>query len=150
IVRLRHPEGLRVVLVEPEQRLRTEEARAVLPRSVDRNIAVAQAANVGALVAALAKGDFALLGRAIEDRIAEPARAPLLPGFAEAKLAAIEAGAHGCSISGAGPAAFAFASDDNFASRVGKAMVAAYERRGIAARASVRTIDPAGARVVEG
>ena len=56
-----------------------------------------------AMVAALARGDFALLGRAIDDRIAEPARAPLLPGFVEAKAAALAAGALGRSISGADP-----------------------------------------------
>ncbi len=59
------------------------------------------------MVAALASGDLALLGRAIDDRIAEPARAPLLPGFVAAKAAALSAGALGCSISGSGPTAFA-------------------------------------------
>lgn len=149
IVRLRYPAWLRVVLLEPDQRLRTEQARAALPRSVDRGLAMEQAAQVGALVAALAAGDLALLGRAVRDRIAEPARTPLLPGFAEAKSAALEAGAHGCSISGAGPAVFAFAADDESASRIGNAMGAAYERRGISARFGVRRIDSEGARVVE-
>jgi homoserine kinase len=149
IVRLRYPSELRVVLLEPEQRLRTEEARAVLPRSLDRAVAIEQAAQVGALVAALATGDLALLGRAVRDRIAEPARSPLLPGFAEAKAAALDAGAHGCSISGAGPAAFAFAADEDSAARLGEAMAAAYGRRGIAARFSVRRVDSEGARIVE-
>lgn len=148
IVPLRYPEELVVVLVQPEQRLRTEEARAALPRSVDRAVAVAQAAQVGALVAALARRDFSLLARAVEDRIAEPARAPLLPGFAEAKSAALEAGALGCSISGAGPAVFAFAADEDSASRVGEAMIAAYRGRGIAARARASRIDSRGARVL--
>jgi homoserine kinase len=148
VVPLHFPAELLVVLVAPEQRLRTEEARAALPRSVDRSVAVAQAAQVGALVAALARGDFALLARAVEDRIAEPARAPLLPGFAEAKAAALEAGALGCSISGAGPAVFAFAAGEESASRVGEAMVAAYAGRGIPARVRARRIDAQGARVL--
>lgn len=148
VVALRFPEELVVVLVEPDQRLRTEEARAALPRSVDRSIAVAQAAQVGALVAALARGDLALLARAIEDRIAEPARAPLLPGFSEAKAAALASGALGCSISGAGPAVFAFAPGEESASRIGEAMVVAYAGRGVAARARARRIDAQGARVL--
>ena len=45
----------------------------------------AQMAQVAAMVAALATGDVALLGRALDDRFAEPARAALLPGFIEAK-----------------------------------------------------------------
>jgi homoserine kinase len=148
IVPLHFPEDLVVVLLQPEQRLRTEDARAVLPRSVDRAVAVAQAAQVGAVVAALARRDFRLLARAVEDRIAEPARAPLLPGFAEAKAAALEAGALGCSISGAGPAVFAFAAGAEAASVVGEAMAAAYDRLGIAARVRAGRIDPLGARVL--
>ncbi len=148
IVPLRFPEELLVVLAQPEQRLRTEDARAALPRSVDRGVAVAQAAQVAALVAALSRGDMALLARSVEDFIAEPARAPLLPGFAQAKAAALEAGALGCSISGAGPAVFAFAADEDSASRIGEAMLEAYESRGVAARVRARRIDPLGARVI--
>lgn len=148
VVRLSFPKELRVVIVAPRQSLRTEEARMRLPRSVSLPVAVAQAAAVGALVAALATRDFDLLRRSIEDRIAEPARAPLLPGFVEAKRAALGAGALGCSISGSGPASFAFAVGDAIARRIGKAMVAAYQSQGVAANARVGAIDAGGARVV--
>jgi homoserine kinase len=148
VVRLSFPEELRVVIVAPQQSLRTEEARKRLPRSVPLPVALAQAAAVGALVAALATRDFDLLSRSIEDRIAEPARAPLLPGFGEAKRAALEAGAFGCSISGSGPASFAFAVGDETARRIGKAMVAAYRLAGVPADARVGAIDAGGARVV--
>jgi homoserine kinase len=149
VVALRFPEDLLVVLAEPEQRLRTEDSRAALPRSVDRGVALAQAAHVGALVAALARGDYDLLRRAVQDGIAEPARAPLLPGFAQAKAAALEAGAHGCSISGAGPSAFAFAVGEDRGRRIADAMLAAYRGRGIAARARVCAIDARGTRVLK-
>jgi homoserine kinase len=148
VVRLSFPGELRVVVVAPQQSLRTEEARKRLPRSVPLPVALAQAASVGALVAALAIRDFDLLRRSIEDRIAEPARAPLLPGFVEAKRSALEAGALGCSISGSGPASFAFAVGDDAARRIGKVMVAAYRSAGIPAVARVGAIDAAGARVV--
>lgn len=148
VVRLSFPEELRVVIVAPQQSLRTEEARTRLPRSVSLPVALAQAAAVGALVAALATRDLDLLRRSIEDRIAEPARAPLLPGFVEAKRAALEAGALGCSISGSGPASFAFAVGHGVARRIGKAMVAAYRSEGVPASARVGAIDASGARVV--
>jgi homoserine kinase len=148
VVRLSFPADLRVVIVAPQQSLRTEEARMCLPPSVSLPVALAQAAAVGALVAALATRDFDLLRRSIEDRIAEPARSPLLPGFAEAKSAALEAGAFGCSISGSGPASFAFAVGDGLARRIGKAMVAAYRSQGVPANARVGAIDASGARVV--
>ena len=146
LVRLPYPPVLRVVLVQPAQRLPTAQARAVLPNVVDRALAVRQSANVGAMVAALTSGDLDLLRRALDDGIAEPARAPLLPGFREAKAAALAAGALGCSISGAGPTSFAFAPNDDDAERIGAAMTAAYHSCGVAVTSRVARIDERGAR----
>jgi len=83
--------------------------------------------------------------RALEDRIAEPARAPLLPGFLDAKHAALAAGAVGGSISGAGPTSFALCADAAIGARVGEAMRLAYEQAGIAATVRVATPDLTGA-----
>ena len=147
--RLPVPPALRIVLVHPAMQLRTAEARAVLPRSVDLNIALAQAGAVAAMVAALCTGDLARLRGAVEDRIAEPARARLLPGFDAAKRAALTAGALGCSISGAGPSVFALTDGDDAANAVCDAMVAAYRELGIAASGRVAEVDQRGARVLE-
>lgn len=147
VVRLSVPEGLYIVLAHPAQRLRTAEARAVLPGVIDRATALHQAAQVGAIVAALASGDLALLGRAIDDRIAEPARAPLIPGFREAKAAALAAGALGASISGAGPTTFALAGDLACAQAVAAAMEAAFASRAITSSVRVCEVDRVGARV---
>lgn len=148
VVSLPVPPDLRVVLVHPDQRLRTRDSRAVLPRDVPLATALHQAAQVAAMVAALAAGDYALLGRALDDRIAEPARAPLLPGFAEAKAAALAAGALGASISGSGPTAFALARGDASARAAGAAMQAAYAGLGITATVRVADVDRQGARVI--
>jgi len=149
LVQLPVPEELHVVLVRPDQQLRTAEGRSVLPREVSRAVAVYQAAQVAAVVAALALGDYALLGRAIDDRIAEPARAPLLPGFLEAKVAALEAGAVGSSISGSGPTAFALARGRDAGDRIGAAMAAAYAARGMACDVRVAPVDRVGAQILE-
>jgi homoserine kinase len=148
LVQIPVPPDLRVVLAHPDQRLRTKDARAVLPRELPLATALYQAAQVAAMVAGLAAGDYALLGRAIDDRIAEPARAPLLPGFAAAKQAALGAGALGASISGSGPTAFALARGDSDAQAVAAAMQAAYADAGIVARIRVDQVDLLGARVV--
>ena len=147
VVQLPVPASLFVILAHPSQRLRTADARAVLPLTVERGIALHQAAQVGAIVAALASGDLALLGRAIDDRIAEPARAPLIPGFREAKTAALAAGALGASISGAGPTAFALAADAACAQAVAVAMEAAFAAQAIESRVRVCEVDRVGARV---
>ena len=148
LVMLPVPAELRVVLVHPAQRLRTKDARAVLPRTIPLPTALHQAAQVAAMTAALAAGDYALLGRALDDRIAEPARARLLPGFVAAKQAALAAGALGGSISGSGPTAFALAQGDACARAVAEAMLAAYTGAGISAQVRVDQVDRLGARVV--
>jgi homoserine kinase len=147
VVRLPVPADLHVVLARPEQRMRTAEARAVLPREVTRAVAVHQAAHVAAMVAAFALEDYALLARSVDDRIAEPVRAGLLPGFAEAKAAALEAGALGSSISGSGPTAFALARGRESAERVAQAMADAYRARGASSTVRVEPVDRDGATV---
>jgi len=147
VVRLSVPDGLFIVLAYPSQRLRTADARAVLPAVVDRATALHQAAQVGAIVAALASGDMALLGRAIDDRIAEPARARLIPGFRDAKAAALTAGALGASISGAGPTTFALAGDLACAQAVAVAMEGAFASQAITSSVRVCEVDRVGARV---
>lgn len=146
VVRLPVPARLRVVLAQPSQMLRTADARAALPAMLDRALAVQQMANVASIVAALFEEDLALLGRALDDRIAEPARASLIPGFAEAKQAAMEAGALGASISGSGPTAFALCDSDVGAQRVAHAMRNSYDTHGVQVLVRVTRIDPQGVR----
>jgi homoserine kinase len=147
IIRLPVPENLRVVIAHPQMRLRTTDARAVLPATVDRATAIAQAAAVAAVVAALYSGDLSRLRGAIDDRIAEPARTPLLPGFAAAKAAALSAGALGSSISGGGPSAFALVDGDDNSTTVMRAMIDAYQAHGVTATGRVARIDLRGARI---
>jgi homoserine kinase len=147
LVQLPVPADLYVVLARPEQRMRTAEARAVLPSEVAREVALHQAAHVAAMVAALALEDYALLARSVDDRIAEPVRAGLLPGFAQAKAAALAAGALGSSISGSGPTAFALARGRESAERIAAAMAAAHRARGAECTVRVGPVDRAGATV---
>ncbi|GAC1517352.1 MAG: homoserine kinase [Gemmatimonadaceae bacterium] len=139
------PRDLRVVLAHPAQRMRTSEARAVVPRTIARVAALQLAANVAALVTGFLTDDYALIGRALEDQFAEPLRAPLLRGFADAKSAALAAGALGCSISGSGPTAFALARGDETARAVAQAMLAAYTAGGIEADVRTAAVDARGA-----
>jgi homoserine kinase len=147
VVAIPVPDGLYIVLASPAQRLRTADARAVLPADVSREVALHQAAQVAGIVAACYSQDLALLGRCIDDRIAEPVRAAMLPGFAEAKRAALNAGALGVSISGAGPTAFALCDSEPAAGAVATAMCRAYDGAGLACVARVTRPDRVGTRV---
>lgn len=147
VVPLSVPRGLQIVLAKPDYEMRTREARSALPNTISRATALHQAAQVAAMVAGAAQGNLALFGRAIDDRIAEPARAGLLPGFSEAKRAALRAGALGCSISGSGPTLFAVADRRATAIRIGAAVARAYRRAGYATTIRVTTPDVQGARI---
>jgi homoserine kinase len=99
------------------------------------------------MVSAFWSGDVSLLRGTVTDFIAEPARAPLLPGFISAQAAAMDAGALGCSIAGGGPTSFALTDGDEIASTVQTAMVEAYRSSGVEATARVAHVDEQGARI---
>ena len=145
IVRLPVPQALRIVLAHPAQRVNTVDARRVLPTDVARAVVVHQMAQVAAMVAACYTDDVALFGRAIDDRIAEPARGALMPGFAAAKQAALDAGAFGASISGAGPTIFAVVDRESTATDVAAAMRTAYAAHGVECTTRVTRVDERGA-----
>jgi len=115
-----------VALVTPRVRIQTKDARALLPNETDRATWIQQMANTTALAHAFASGDGELLRRALDDRYAEPRRAPLIPHFYDVKRAALDAGAFGCSISGSGPTLFAIIPDDRTAQTVAQAMQRAF------------------------
>jgi homoserine kinase len=148
-VRVPVPAWLRFAIARPNLALSTQRARQLLPDSVDRATALAQASAVATMVAALCMGDPFLLRGAVDDRIAEPVRAALIPGFHEVKRAALDAGALGCSISGAGPSIFALTDGDAAAETALRAMLAAFAANGVEADGRVASVDERGARIVE-
>lgn len=125
IITLPVPAGLTAVVVHPDLEIETAKARALLGDTVPLCDAVRQWANLGAFVHAVHTSDFDLLSRSLEDTIAEPRRAPLVPGLALIKRAAADAGALGCSLSGSGPSLFALCRGDEIARRVADAMTTA-------------------------
>ena len=141
------PDDLRLVVVHPELELATAEARAVLPRQVALGLAVEHAANLAALVHALHADDRALLAGSLRDLLAEPHRAALVPGFRAVQRAALDRGALGASLSGAGPALFALAGAES-AQEVGAAMTGAFAGAGVACQARVCRLDTRGARLL--
>ena len=148
-MRLPVPPGLTAVVVHPDLEIETARARALLGTTVPLGDAIRQWANLGALVDALHRADFALLSRALEDTIAEPRRASLVPGLAAIKQAAVDAGALGCSLSGSGPSLFALCRDAVSAQAVAAAMTDAVRQHiGGEPQTYVSPIAPRGARVV--
>ncbi len=92
------------VIAVPDLRLSTRESRGVLPAQVPFGDAVINVARASGLLLGWVQGDLALVGRNFGDRLAEPYRAPLVPGFEVARRRALAAGSYGVMLSGSGPA----------------------------------------------
>jgi homoserine kinase len=147
VLRLPVPEGLRVVVVTPAFDLPTRVARAALPERVPLAALVRNSANLAALVAACHSGDLALLRRALVDEVVAPVRAALIPGCDAVMSAALEAGALGSSISGAGPSVFALCHSARAAEDAAEAMRAAFrEAGGLDSTAVLSPADAPGVR----
>ena len=112
----------------PDVVVLTKDARAVLPENIPLKSAVQQWGNLAGLIQGLIIGNVQLIGKCVEDVIIEPHRAKLIPGFHEARKAAMKAGAYGVSISGSGPAVFAVCKGAFEGRRVAQAMAKAFEK----------------------
>lgn len=137
------PADLHWVVLIPEMESSTREARAILPDTVTRADAVFNLQRMGLLLAALATGRLAALGAAMDDRLHEPQRQALFPWMAGARRAALEAGALGCVLSGAGPSLLAAVR--GAAEPVARALEGAVKSAGVGGRALPLPVDTSGA-----
>ena len=146
-LRLPLPQQLKLVVCIPEFRLSTHKARQAIPAMVPHKDAVFNVSRAALLVGALASGKLECLGEALNDKLHQPYRAPLIPGMPEVFAAGRAAGALGVAISGAGPSLMAYTVERPQA--VGEAMVAAFAAKQIVSRYLCLDVDYEGAKVVE-
>lgn len=118
-------------VIHPQIEIKTSEARAMLPKEVPLKSAIRNWSNLGSLVAALAKGDYDLIARSLEDTIVEPIRRSLIPKFDEVKAAALNAGALGGGISGSGPSIFMLSDNEATAQTIETAIANVYAQTDI-------------------
>ena len=135
IVNFAAPKNLGICIATPKiptPPKKTGQARAVLPKSVPLAYMIHNLASASMMVAAFAKGDIDLIGRAMSDKIVEPARASLVPGYHEIRRMALKAGACGVAISGAGPSMVAFVNLKKVkAAKVAEAMKKGFASAGV-------------------
>lgn len=139
------PEMLYAAVVLPDLEILTVAAREMLRTEIPMPDAITQWGNLGGMIAGLMMSDYDLISRSLQDVIAEPFRANLIPHFYEVKQAALNAGALGCSISGAGPAVFALCKGDETAFRVAISMEYIFKDAGIGCDRFISTINTHGA-----
>lgn len=106
IITIPSPEGLHCGICHPHIEVKTEDARLILKNKIPLSEAVKQWGNVAALISGLHTSDYELIGRSLTDHIIEQHRSILIPGFDNARSAALANGALGGGISGSGPSLF--------------------------------------------
>jgi homoserine kinase len=127
--------------------LSTKQARAMLSRTVEMSDFVWQTANLAGFISGCYTDDLDMIRASLEDVVIEPQRQALIPGFPDVRLASMDAGALGCSISGAGPTMFAWAIESR-AVAVRDAMKAEFAKRNIEVDDWIVEINDVGARVL--
>lgn len=137
------PADIGWVVLVPETESSTREARAVLAETVSRADAVFNLQRLGLLLASIASGRAELLGLAMEDRLHQPQRQALFPWMEAVRRAALDAGALGCVLSGAGPSLLATVRASGEA--VASAMERALRNAGVVGRALPLPVDTVGA-----
>ena len=148
MTRIDVPAEWHCVVVHPHAVLETRRAREALAGSYALREFVAQSAQLAQVLLGCERGDASLVRAGLDDLLVEPRRAPLIAGFDAVKKAALDAGAMGASISGAGPSVFAWFEDRASAEHAGVAMATAFREAGLASDMHVTPIAGPAAEVV--
>lgn len=148
-VRLPVPKQLYCSLVYPALQIRTRESRQALASQVPLEIVVRQNANLAGVLTGCQRGDWDMLARFLRDVMIEPQRCGGVRGFDQVRLAAMQAGALGVSLSGSGPSMFAWARGLDRAEAIRRAMSRAFDQQQISNRAWVCPVASEGALILE-
>lgn len=122
VVELPIPEDLWCVLIHPHITVETKVAREILKPDIALEKHIHQSANLALFMSGLFTSDFQLILNGLRDTVIEPQRKHLIPGFDSIQTAGLNAGALGCTISGAGPSIFAWCEGQHTAIEIHKAM----------------------------
>lgn len=136
------------LLVHPDALLETRRARAALQGSYELKEFVTQSTNLALVLAGCHAGDAGLVRAGLRDELVEPRRAPLIVGFDAAKQAALQAGAMGASISGAGPSVFAWFETAEAAQAAAPKVQAAFADAGFTSQSWVTPLNSPGAHLL--
>lgn len=148
ILELPTPPDLYATLIHPQIEIKTSESRAILPKEIPLQNAIAQWANVGSLVHALHTSDYKLIKESLNDVVIEPYRKQLIPHFDDVKTAVLEAGALGCAISGSGPSIFTLSKGEVTAKASEEAMRKVYSKTDIQFETYVSKINTEGIKTL--
>ncbi len=125
VIRIEPPSDLVLCIAIPDLKVpakKTEVSRSVVPKIIKLADGIANLSNAAAIVAGFMKKDSILIGKSVKDVIVEPARQHMIPGFKQVKENALDVGANGVTISGAGPSVIAFTTKSSNQKKICAAM----------------------------
>ncbi len=130
VIRIDPPKDLVMCIAVPKLKVpakKTKVSRSLIPKMIKVSDSVENLSNAAAIVAGFLKKDSTLIGSSIKDRIVEPARKRMIPGFDKVKSNALKAGALGVTISGAGPSVIAFGTRSSNSKKIASSMAKGFE-----------------------
>jgi homoserine kinase len=139
---------IQITVVFPDFDFPTKQARALLPKQIDRRDAIYNISRAVIVTEAFRLGDLDMLEEAMTDKLHQPYRIPLIPGAQAAMEAMKQAGASAVALSGAGPSLIAFSNKRETA--IGKAGQQAFAEAGLGSRIFKLKINRKGAQVYRG
>ena len=145
VVRCEWHENVQAVVAIPSIRLSTADARRAMPKQIVVPDAVSNLGSLTLLLQGLRSGNGDLITDGMHDRLHEPYRWPLIQGGSAVRKAAMNAGAWGCVISGAGPSLLALCPPEK-GRAVAEAMEKRWEQEGVHTRALPLKLQSGGSR----
>lgn len=148
IIQIKSPKELYAVVLHPHIEVKTSDARAVIQPMIPLKLAITQTGNLGGCIAGLYTNDYELISRSLQDVLVEPFRKHLIPNFDEVKNVAIQNGALGAGISGAGPSIFALCKGKSSAKKVANAMKNSYISTQISFDIHISKVNAVGTKTI--
>ncbi len=148
IINIPYPEDLICTIVHPDIKIKTSESRLLIKELIPIKDTVTQCGNAASLIAGLILNDKSLIGRSVQDVIAEPARAALIPSYHDMKNKVYKEGALAFNISGSGPSVFAFSESHKTGNLIGKTISEIFQSHNIKSKIYISPISSLGVREI--
>jgi homoserine kinase len=149
IIQVNCPDDLFCIVTHPHIEVKTSDARRILRKDIPMQEVIRQSANAAAFMTGILLKDYDLIGRSVNDLLAEPKRTRLIPGFDRAKKAATDAGALACGISGSGPSIFALFRGSEKGDQIANAVMEQFSNAGLESESFFSSLNENGAIIIE-
>ena len=148
VINLPAPNNLLALVHHPLIEIKTSEARSVLPKTVDINIASQQLASIGGFIHSLHTENFDLMRLILKDYLVEQYRADQVPLFHEIKKIGDSRNVICCSISGSGPSVFSLVNGYDKANELKLTYDKIYSKNNIKFNSYITGLNSDGVRII--